>query len=42
LQLTLFAAPEHPVVDELRRIDLNSLSPLEALKRLAELQSQTR
>jgi DNA mismatch repair protein MutS len=42
LQLTLFAAPEHPVVDELRRIDVNSLSPLEALKRLAELQSQTR
>jgi DNA mismatch repair protein MutS len=42
LQLTLFAAPEHPVVDALRRIDVNSLSPLEALKRLAELQSQTR
>src|SRR5206468_565309 len=42
LQLTLFAAPEHPVVDELRRIDVNSLSPLEALKRLAELQSQTK
>jgi len=40
LQLTLFAAPEHPIVDELRRIDLNSLSPLEALQRLAELQSQ--
>jgi DNA mismatch repair protein MutS len=40
LQLTLFAAPEHPVVDEIRRLDLNSLTPLEAQRRLAELQSQ--
>jgi DNA mismatch repair protein MutS len=42
LQLTLFAAPEHPVVQELRQIDVDGLTPLEALKRLAELQSQTR
>jgi len=41
LQLTLFAAPEHPVVDQLRRLDIDSLTPLEALKRLAELRSQT-
>jgi DNA mismatch repair protein MutS len=40
LQLTLFAAPEHPVVDELRRLDIDGLSPREALERLAELQRQ--
>jgi DNA mismatch repair protein MutS len=40
LQLTLFAAPEHPVVDQLRQLDVNSLTPLEALHRLAELQAQ--
>ncbi len=39
-QLALFVepAPEHPVVGELRDINLNSLTPLEALNRLAELQ----
>jgi DNA mismatch repair protein MutS len=40
LQLTLFAPAEHPVVDKLRALDLNVLTPLEALKQLAELQSQ--
>jgi DNA mismatch repair protein MutS len=40
LQLTLFAAPEHPVVDELRQLNLDSLTPLEALQQLARLQSQ--
>jgi DNA mismatch repair protein MutS len=38
LQLTLFAPPEHPVVEELRQLDVNSLTPLEALAKLAELQ----
>ena len=42
LQLTLFAPPEHPVVDQLRQLDLERLTPLEALQRLAELQSQAR
>jgi DNA mismatch repair protein MutS len=40
LQLTLFAAPEHPVVEEIRRLDVNGLTPLEALRRLSELQSR--
>jgi len=40
LQLTLFAPPEHPVVEQLRQLDLNSLTPLDALRRLAEFQSQ--
>ena len=40
LQLTLFAAPEHPIVDQLRRLDVDHLTPVEALKQLAELQSK--
>jgi DNA mismatch repair protein MutS len=40
LQLTLFAPPEHPIVDQLRQLDVNSLTPLDALRRLAELQGQ--
>ena len=38
LQLTLFAPPEHPVVDELRQLDVNALTPLEAIAKLDELQ----
>lgn len=40
LQLTLFAAPEHPVVEELRRLDVERLTPLEALQQLAALRSR--
>jgi DNA mismatch repair protein MutS len=40
LQLTLFAAPEHPAVARLRELDVDRLTPLEALKRLAELRAQ--
>lgn len=41
LQLTLFSPPEHPVVDQLRQLDIDSLTPLDALKKLAELKSRT-
>ena len=37
IQLTLFAAPEHPVVDRLRELDLDSLTPLASLQALSEL-----
>jgi DNA mismatch repair protein MutS len=39
-QLALFAdaLSRHPLMDELRDIDLNAMTPLEALNRLAELQ----
>jgi DNA mismatch repair protein MutS len=39
-QLTLFAgdAAPHPVVAEIRALDLDAMTPLEALNRLAELQ----
>jgi DNA mismatch repair protein MutS len=32
LQLTLFGMVEHPLLDELRRLDLNQKTPLEALQ----------
>jgi DNA mismatch repair protein MutS len=38
-QPVLFAA-EHPVVEELRRLDISTLTPLEAINRLYELQQQ--
>ncbi len=40
-QLALFNAPKSdPVVEDLRAIDLNQLTPLEAMNRLAELQKR--
>ena len=39
-QLSLFAPAEHPVVDRLRRIDVNALTPLQALNMLAELRNE--
>ena len=41
-QLALFAGAPDPLVEEIRRIDLNQLTPLEALNKLAELQRRTR
>jgi DNA mismatch repair protein MutS len=40
LQLTLFAHAPHPVVDELRRIHVDSMTPLDALNELKRLQQQ--
>jgi DNA mismatch repair protein MutS len=34
LQLTLFAPQEHPLLDEVRRIDLNHVTPLQAFEQL--------
>jgi DNA mismatch repair protein MutS len=36
-QLALFEGAPDPLVEELRRIDINTLTPIEALNRLAEL-----
>jgi len=36
-QLALFTAPPHPVLDDLRQLDPDRMTPLEALARLAEL-----
>jgi DNA mismatch repair protein MutS len=38
LQLTLFTPAEHPLMDELRRLDLNNLTPLAALQLLQRWQ----
>jgi DNA mismatch repair protein MutS len=40
-QLTLFGAP-NPVVDELKSLDVESLSPIEAITKLFELQRKAR
>ncbi len=36
-QLTLFHPPSHPVLDEIRSLEPDTMTPLEALSRLAEL-----
>ncbi len=41
-QLSLFDAAEHPVVDELRALDLNHLTPLDALQKLYALRERVR
>ena len=41
MQLTFFGAPD-PIVEELKGLDVESLSPLEALTRLYELQRRAR
>ncbi|HTQ38986.1 MAG TPA: DNA mismatch repair protein MutS [Pirellulales bacterium] len=40
LQLTLFAAEVHPLVEKLRTLDLNGLSPLAALQQLHQWQAE--
>jgi DNA mismatch repair protein MutS len=40
LQLTLFAAEPHPIVEKLRTLDLNTLSPLAAMQMLHEWQNE--
>jgi DNA mismatch repair protein MutS len=39
-QLTIFTPLSQPVLEKLREIDLNRLTPLEALNLLAELKKQ--
>ncbi len=41
-QLALFTGPEDGVLDDLRRMDVNGLTPLEALSLLAEVQKRLR
>ncbi len=40
MQLTLFAAAEHPLLDEIRQVDVNELRPLDALALLGEWQAK--
>jgi DNA mismatch repair protein MutS len=39
-QLSLFSSEPHPVIEALRQLDANSLTPLEAISKLYELKSQ--
>jgi DNA mismatch repair protein MutS len=41
-QLSFFAAAEHPVVERLRQLEVERMTPLEALNRLAELKEEAR
>lgn len=41
-ELPLFAAAEHPVVDELRQLDLNQLTPMAAFDLLRKLHDQAK
>ena len=41
-QLALFGAPPHPVVEQLRAIDANAMTPLQALELVARLAEQAR
>jgi DNA mismatch repair protein MutS len=41
-QLSFFAAAEHPVVERLRQLEVDRMTPLEALNRLAELKEEAR
>ena len=42
VQLPLFSAPEHPVVERLRDVDPNTMTPLQALELLAQLTEAAR
>jgi len=41
-QLTLFASVEHPLVDELRKVEPDRMTPMEALALLDRLVSRAR
>jgi DNA mismatch repair protein MutS len=41
-QLSLFSTEPHPVIEALRQLDINSLTPLEAISKLYELQGKAR
>jgi DNA mismatch repair protein MutS len=42
LQLTLFAPVDHPLIDKLRELDINDLTPMAALKLLEAWQAEVR
>ena len=42
LQMTLFEAEKHPVIEELEKLDTSVMSPIEAMNKLYELQKKVR
>jgi DNA mismatch repair protein MutS len=39
LQMSLFGTEEHPLIEKIRQVDLERLTPLESLQRLSEWQN---
>jgi DNA mismatch repair protein MutS len=42
MQMTLFAAEQHPLVEELKQLAIDELTPIEAISKLYELQKRAR
>lgn len=42
MQMTLFAAEQHPLVEDLKRLAIDELTPIEAISKLYELQKRAR
>jgi DNA mismatch repair protein MutS len=42
VQMTLFEAEPHPVLEQLKRLDLSTTSPIEALNLLYQLQKEAK
>ena len=42
LQLTLFAPYDHPMLEEIREVDLNSITPIDAMQRIQQWQDRLR
>jgi DNA mismatch repair protein MutS len=42
MQMTLFEAEPHPVIEELKRLDISTLSPIEALNLLYRMQQEAK
>jgi DNA mismatch repair protein MutS len=42
IQLTLFGLQEHPLLDKLREIDVNNLTPMDALQLIQQWQGELR
>lgn len=42
MQMTLFAAEQHPLIEELKKLAVDELTPIEAISKLYELQKRAR
>lgn len=42
MQMTLFSAEQHPLIEELQRLAIDELTPIEAISKLYELQKRAR
>jgi len=42
MQMTLFASESHPLVEEIKNLDIDELTPIEAISKLYELQQKAK